>query len=108
MTRTQGAEIEPGSPWRSGRYGVLEDGDCVVVTAHEDDRLAAVLQFVRRGSDGLSLELMRRDRSADPGVDEFMIVRTPPSGRRTPGEVRPRASSASTSAAAPPGGESSR
>ncbi|MGN6474928.1 MAG: phosphatidylglycerol lysyltransferase domain-containing protein, partial [Mycobacteriales bacterium] len=38
------------------------------------DRLAAVLHFVPWGEDGLSLDLMRRDRAADAGLNEAMIV----------------------------------
>ena len=36
--------------------------------------LRALLHFVPWGSDGLSLDLMRRDRSAAPGVNDFLIV----------------------------------
>jgi len=36
--------------------------------------LRALLHFVPWGSDGLSLDLMRRDRSAQPGVNDFLIV----------------------------------
>jgi len=32
------------------------------------------LHFVPWGSDGLSLDLMRRDRSADPGLNEYLIT----------------------------------
>jgi lysyl-tRNA synthetase class 2 len=38
--------------------------------------LKALLHFVPWGSDGLSLDLMRRDRSAQPGLNDFMIVET--------------------------------
>ncbi|MGP3923971.1 phosphatidylglycerol lysyltransferase domain-containing protein [Streptomyces sp. 8N616] len=34
----------------------------------------AVLHFVPWGPDGMSLDLMRRDRSADPGMNELLIV----------------------------------
>jgi len=57
-----------------GRFGDPTDEDCVAVTACQDGRVAAVLHFVPWGNDGLSLELMRRDRSADPGLNELMIV----------------------------------
>ncbi|MGC5413354.1 phosphatidylglycerol lysyltransferase domain-containing protein, partial [Streptomyces sp. DT225] len=36
--------------------------------------LKAVLHFVPWGTDGMSLDLMRRDRSADPGMNELLIV----------------------------------
>ncbi|NGO10233.1 DUF2156 domain-containing protein [Streptomyces sp. HC44] len=36
--------------------------------------LKAVLHFVPWGTDGVSLDLMRRDRAADPGMNELLIV----------------------------------
>jgi lysyl-tRNA synthetase class 2 len=57
-----------------GRVGDAEDGRCVVATATENGILRALLHFVPWGSDGLSLDLMRRDRSAQPGVNDFLIV----------------------------------
>jgi lysyl-tRNA synthetase class 2 len=50
------------------------DGACVVATAHRDGRLQGLLHFVPWGADGLSLDLMRRDREADNGLNEFMIA----------------------------------
>ena len=38
--------------------------------------LRAILHYVPWGSDGLSLDLMRRDRSAQPGLNDFLIVET--------------------------------
>jgi lysyl-tRNA synthetase class 2 len=38
--------------------------------------IRAVLQLVPWGSDGLSLDLMRRDRAAQPGLNDFLIVET--------------------------------
>jgi lysyl-tRNA synthetase, class II len=38
--------------------------------------LRAMLHFVPWGSDGLSLDLMRRDRSSSPGLNDFLIVET--------------------------------
>jgi lysyl-tRNA synthetase class 2 len=70
----RGAEIERGFSMALGRFGEPEDGDGVAVTAHLEGRLVAVLHFVPWGPDGLSLELMRRDREADPGLNELMIV----------------------------------
>ncbi|MGS2588693.1 phosphatidylglycerol lysyltransferase domain-containing protein [Streptomyces hebeiensis] len=47
-------------------------------TRPQDNRpygdLKAVLHFVPWGPDGMSLDLMRRDRSADPGMNELLIV----------------------------------
>lgn len=70
----RGAEVERGFSMALGRFGEAADGDCVVVTAEREGRLAAVLHFVPWGSDGLSLDLMRRDRTADAGLNEMMIV----------------------------------
>jgi len=70
----RGAEVERGFSMALGRFGDAADGDCVAVTASRDGRLAAVLHFVPWGSDGLSLDLMRRDRQSDPGLNELMIV----------------------------------
>ena len=70
----RGAVVERGFSMALGRFGDPADGDCVAVTAYKDDRLAAVLHFVPWGSDGLSLDLMRRDRAADPGLNELLIV----------------------------------
>jgi lysyl-tRNA synthetase class 2 len=70
----RGAEVERGFSMALGRFGDPADGDCVAVTAHKDGRLAAVLHFVPWGPDGLSLDLMRRDRAADAGLNELLIV----------------------------------
>jgi lysyl-tRNA synthetase class 2 len=70
----RGAEVERGFSMALGRFGDAADLDCVAVTATLDDRLAAVLHFVPWGPDGLSLDLMRRDREADPGLNELLIV----------------------------------
>ncbi len=70
----RGAEVERGFSMALGRFGDAADGRCVVVTCSRDERLAAVLHFVPWGCDGLSLDLMRRDRQADPGLNEAMIV----------------------------------
>ena len=57
-----------------GRLGGRGDEDCVLVTAEENGALRAVLQFVPWGHDGLSLDLMRRDRNAQAGLNDFLIV----------------------------------
>ena len=64
-----------------GRIGDPGDGDCLIATAHKADEqpgsygdLKAVLHFVPWGKDGVSLDLMRRDRAADPGMNELLIV----------------------------------
>ncbi|MDH2425232.1 phosphatidylglycerol lysyltransferase domain-containing protein [Sphaerisporangium sp. TRM90804] len=74
----RGTETERGFSMALGRVGDLADDRCLVVTAHRmpGGGLRAVLHFVPWGADGVSLDLMRRDRSADPGLNELLIVRT--------------------------------
>ncbi|HSR86407.1 MAG TPA: phosphatidylglycerol lysyltransferase domain-containing protein [Streptosporangiaceae bacterium] len=70
----RGNPTERGFSMALGRVGGVDDGRCVIATATEDGVLRAMLHFVPWGSDGLSLDLMRRDRSATPGLNDFMIV----------------------------------
>lgn len=68
-------EVERGFSMALGRLGDRRDGQGVVVTARDcDGALRAVLHFVPWGRHGLSLDLMRRARDADNGVNESMIV----------------------------------
>jgi lysyl-tRNA synthetase class 2 len=71
----RGTETERGFSMALGRLGDARDPDCVAVLAVRDGVLRAFLHFVPWGSDGLSLDLMRRDRTADNGVNELLIVR---------------------------------
>ncbi len=70
------SETERGFSMALGRFGDPEDGCCLLVEALRDDELRAVLHFVPWGRDGLSLDVMRRDRDADNGLNEFLIVST--------------------------------
>ncbi|MGW1614276.1 phosphatidylglycerol lysyltransferase domain-containing protein [Streptomyces sp. NPDC002285] len=95
----RGTDTERGFSMALGRVGDPADGDCLVATAHRIERAArsasgravvgggwadeepgeygdlkAILHFVPWGTDGVSLDLMRRDRSADPGMNELLIV----------------------------------
>lgn len=82
----RGTDTERGFSMALGRIGDPADGDAVIATAHRREEgaedgtpgpygdLKAVLHFVPWGRDGMSLELMRRDRSADPGMNELLIV----------------------------------
>ncbi|MFR9795211.1 phosphatidylglycerol lysyltransferase domain-containing protein [Streptomyces sp. MS06] len=77
----RGTDTERGFSMALGRIGDPADGDCLVATAHKPDAepgpygdLKAVLHFVPWGGDGVSLDLMRRDRSADAGMNELLIV----------------------------------
>lgn len=71
----RGAETERGFSMALGRFGDRADPDCVLVMAFLDDRLRGFLHFVPWGRDGLSLDLMRRDRDAENGLNELLIVR---------------------------------
>jgi lysyl-tRNA synthetase class 2 len=70
----RGAEVERGFSMALSRLGDPADCECVMATAYLDGVLRGVLNFVPWGHDGLSLDLMRRDRSADNGLNEFMIA----------------------------------
>ncbi|MFF3316491.1 phosphatidylglycerol lysyltransferase domain-containing protein [Streptomyces sp. NPDC003035] len=76
----RGTDTERGFSMALGRIGDPGDGDAVIATAHKEDPdspygdLKAIIHFVPWGADGMSLELMRRDRSADPGMNELLIV----------------------------------
>ncbi|MHC5908227.1 phosphatidylglycerol lysyltransferase domain-containing protein [Streptomyces sp. S6] len=77
----RGTSTERGFSMALGRIGDPSDGDCLIATAHKADDitdaygdLKAILHFVPWGPDGASLDLMRRDRSADPGMNELLIV----------------------------------
>jgi lysyl-tRNA synthetase class 2 len=70
----RGSSTERGFSMALGRIGGPGDEDCVIATAHSDGALRAILHFVPWGSDGLSLDLMRRDRAAQPGLNDFLIV----------------------------------
>jgi lysyl-tRNA synthetase class 2 len=72
----RGSPTERGFSMALGRVGAPGDEDCVIATATKDGVLRAILNFVPWGSDGLSLDLMRRDRAAQPGLNDFLIVDT--------------------------------
>ncbi|MDQ1723048.1 MAG: lysyl-tRNA synthetase, class, partial [Frankiaceae bacterium] len=69
-------ETERGFSMALGRLGDPADGECVIAVAELEGRARAILHFVPWGPDGLSLDLMRRDRTAMPGLNEFLIVET--------------------------------
>jgi lysyl-tRNA synthetase, class II len=72
----RGTETERGFSMALGRLVDPVDPNCVFVVARHDGIMRAFLQFVPWGSDGMSLDLMRRDRTADAGVNELLIVDT--------------------------------
>ncbi|MFD7998942.1 bifunctional lysylphosphatidylglycerol synthetase/lysine--tRNA ligase LysX [Streptomyces mirabilis] len=68
-------ETERGFSMALDRLGDPADGDCLLVEAlTPEGKLLALLSFVPWGKDGISLDLMRRDRSAPNGVMEFMVA----------------------------------
>jgi len=72
----RGSQTERGFSMALGRIGTQGDEECVLATATEDGTVRAVLQLVPWGPDGLSLDLMRRDKAAQPGLNDFLIVET--------------------------------
>jgi lysyl-tRNA synthetase class 2 len=73
--RWRDTETERGFSMALGRLGDPADGRCVLVEALDrDGREAALLSFVPWGVDGVSLDLMRRDRNSDNGLVEFMVA----------------------------------
>ena len=72
----RGDAVERGFSMALSRLGDSADPDCVIATAHQAGVLRGLLHFVPWGRDGLSLDLMRRDRAADNGLNEYLIVKT--------------------------------
>ena len=73
--RWRDTETERGFSMALGRLGDPADGQCVLVEAYDENGdEAALLSFTPWGRTGLSLDLMRRDRQADNGLVEFMVV----------------------------------
>jgi len=70
----RGSQTERGFSMALGRIGANGDEQCVLATATENGVVRAVLQLVPWGADGLSLDLMRRDKAAQPGLNDFLIV----------------------------------
>ncbi|WP_409489622.1 phosphatidylglycerol lysyltransferase domain-containing protein [Amycolatopsis sp. cmx-11-12] len=66
----RGTNTERGFSMALGRMG---DPGSVLVTAEHEGRVRGLLQFVPWGEKGLSMDVMRRDRTADNGVNELMI-----------------------------------
>ncbi|WP_375500408.1 phosphatidylglycerol lysyltransferase domain-containing protein [uncultured Jatrophihabitans sp.] len=70
----RGDSVERGFSMALSRIGDPSDADCVVVTAEQDGELRGLLHFVPWGTGGISLDLMRRARDCDNGINEYMIV----------------------------------
>lgn len=68
-------QTERGFSMALGRLGDPDDGRCVMLECHDaDGELRALLSFVPWGCNGLSLDLMRRDRDSENGLMEFMVI----------------------------------
>ena len=68
-------ETERGFSMALGRLGDPADGRCVMLECSDaEGESRALLSFVPWGPKGLSLDLMRRDRDADNGLTEFMVI----------------------------------
>ncbi|MFF3321942.1 phosphatidylglycerol lysyltransferase domain-containing protein [Streptomyces sp. NPDC002889] len=66
---------ERGFSMALGRLGDPADGRCVMLECTDGTGgLRALLSFVPWGPEGLSLDLMRRDRDAENGLMEFMVI----------------------------------
>jgi lysyl-tRNA synthetase class 2 len=71
----RGEDTERGFSMALGRLGDPVDGECVAVLAHDrDGRLRGLLSLVPWGRRGLSLDLMRRDRTSENGLVEAMVA----------------------------------
>ncbi|WP_391858206.1 bifunctional lysylphosphatidylglycerol synthetase/lysine--tRNA ligase LysX [Streptomyces silvisoli] len=68
-------EVERGFSMALGRLGDPADADCLLAEAVDTEgQTVALLSFVPWGSDGISLDVMRRDRNAPNGVMEFLVT----------------------------------
>jgi lysyl-tRNA synthetase class 2 len=56
------------------RVADVVDPDAVLVTADREGQVQGLLQLVPWGTDGLSLDAMRRDPAAEGGLTELMIA----------------------------------
>ncbi|NBE53299.1 phosphatidylglycerol lysyltransferase domain-containing protein [Streptomyces boluensis] len=66
---------ERGFSMALGRLGDAADGRCMMLECTDaHGELKALLSFVPWGPKGLSLDLMRRDRDAENGLMEFMVI----------------------------------
>jgi lysyl-tRNA synthetase, class II len=66
---------ERGFSMALGRLGDASDGDCLMIECFDaEGALRALLSYVPWGKDGVSLDLMRRDKDSDNGLVEFMVI----------------------------------
>ena len=68
-------KVERGFSMALSRLGDPADADCVLVLCRDGARsLRGLLHFVPWGGHGLSLDIMRGDRTAPNGLTELMVV----------------------------------
>ena len=73
--RWREGNVERGFSMALNRLGDPADADCVMVECFNGDgEIKGLLSFVPWGTDGLSLDLMRRSRDSDNGLVEFMVI----------------------------------
>jgi lysyl-tRNA synthetase class 2 len=73
--RWRDTETERGFSMALSRLGDQADGRCVLVECMDSEGVRrALLSLAPWGDRGLSLDLMRRDRTAENGVNEFMVT----------------------------------
>jgi len=74
-TAFRDGRVERGFSMALSRLGHPADGDCLFVLCRDGDgQLRGLLHFVPWGRRGLSLDLMRGDRTASNGLTELMVV----------------------------------
>ncbi len=74
-TSFRDGQVERGYSMALSRFGDPADSECLIAICRDGDgRIRGVLHFVPWGPDGLSLDLMRGDRTAENGLMEFMVV----------------------------------
>ncbi|WP_431843862.1 bifunctional lysylphosphatidylglycerol synthetase/lysine--tRNA ligase LysX [Calidifontibacter indicus] len=75
-TEWRGNETERGFSMALNRLGDPADARCVLITARDAHGvIRGFLSFVPWGVRGVSLDLMRRDRSAENGLNEYMVAK---------------------------------
>ncbi len=67
-------ETERGFSMALGRLGDPADGDCLLIEALQNGNVVAMLSLVPWGSNGVSLDLMRRSPQSPNGTIEFMVT----------------------------------
>jgi lysyl-tRNA synthetase class 2 len=66
--------VERGFSMALGRFGDPCDDQAMIVLARQGNEIVGFLHFVPWGTDGLSLDLMRRSRDSANGIVETMVA----------------------------------